>query len=490
MMKLDELLKNIEVEKVKGISDCFVSDLQYDSRQVEKDNAFVAVKGYERDGHDFVLQAQQQGARVFFVEKELNIPDVTQVIVKSTRKLLPEISRKFFYYPDKKLKAIGITGTNGKTTTAYLIYAILKFAKWKPGLLTTVEYYDGSSWIPAERTTPESLDIFRLFQSMVRSGLKSVVMEVSSHALSLNRVDGIQFMANVFTNLGRDHLDFHGTLNDYFLAKRKLFENLNENQRVILNLDEPFSQKIIDMTQGEAFTYSMRKTDATVNYLEHSVDQNGMSISLRIPAGKISIHTPLVGEFNIYNVMAAATIAVSLGLHEDHVVSGLDNSPRIPGRCEYLASPSGFSIYVDYAHTPDALQNILRAIFETKPRKLIVVFGAGGDRDKGKRPLMGKAVENYADRIILTNDNPRSEEPANIINDIMAGISDKKKVLIIQDRRDAIHVALSMAEEKDAVVIAGKGHESYQEIAGKRYSMDDRLEIQNYFEKQKRAVNN
>jgi UDP-N-acetylmuramyl-tripeptide synthetase len=488
MMKLKELLKDIEVEKVKGLSDCFLSDLQYDSRMVEKDQAFIAIKGYEKDGHDFVLQAYQQGARVFFVENELNISDVTQVLVKSTRKLLPVISRKFFHYPDKKLKTIAITGTNGKTTTAYLIYAILKIAKWKPGLLTTVEYFDGSSWIPAERTTPESLDIFRSFRNMALSGLKSVVMEVSSHALSLNRVDGIQFMANLFTNLGRDHLDFHKTVEEYFLAKRKLFENLSENQRAILNLDEPYSQKIMDMTNGEIFTYSMKRADATVNYLEHQVEKIGMSISFRIPAGKITIRTPLVGEFNIYNILAAVATAVSLGLHEDHIVSGLENSPQIPGRCEYFASPVGYAIYVDYAHTPDALQNILRAIFETKPQKLIVVFGAGGDRDKGKRPLMGQAAENYADRIILTNDNPRSEDPSVIINDILAGIADKKKVLIIPDRRDAIHVALSMAEEKDAVIIAGKGHESYQEIAGNRYSLNDRLEIQSYFEKQDLAV--
>lgn len=418
------------------------------------------------------------------------MPDVTQIVVKSTRKLLPLISRKFFYYPDQKLKSIGITGTNGKTTTAYLIYAIFKIAKWKPGLLTTVEYYDGTSWNPAERTTPESLDVYRSFRNMVLSGLKSVVMEVSSHALSLNRVDGINFLASVFTNLGRDHLDFHETLNEYFLAKRKLFEDLNENQRVILNLDEPYSQKIMKMTHGEVFTYSMKSSNATVTYLDHRVDQNGMSVSLRIPAGKISVHSPLVGEFNISNIMAAVTIAVGLGLHEDHIVSGLESSPGIPGRCEYFASPTGFSIYVDYAHTPDALHNILKAIFETKPQKLIVVFGAGGDRDKGKRPLMGKAAENYADRIILTNDNPRSEEPVNIINEIMAGISDKSKVLIIPDRRDAIHVALSMAEAKDAVVIAGKGHENYQDIGGKRFSLNDRLEIQHYFEKQNRAVNN
>jgi len=483
MMKLNDLLENIETVRIKGATDRFVSDLQYDSRRIEKDHAFIAIQGYQKDGHDFVSQAYQQGARVFFVEKEIDLRDATQVIVKNTRDILPKLARKFFYYPDQKLKSIGITGTNGKTTTAYLIHAILKRAHWKPGLLTTVEYYDGTSWTPAERTTPESLDIFRSFRNMVQAGLKSVVMEVSSHALALQRVEGIQFLASVFTNLGRDHLDFHESLDRYFMAKRKLFENLNENQRVVLNADDPFSQKIIDITGGEVFTYSVRDTDATVFYKEHQVDRNGMTVSLQIPAGPVTVSSPLVGEFNIYNIMAAVAIAISLGLEQSYIISGLEGSPRIPGRCEYFASPRGFSIYVDYAHTPDALQNILKAVFETNPRKLIIVFGAGGDRDKGKRPLMGSMAENYADRIILTNDNPRSEDPANIINEILTGISDKSKVLIIPDRKDAIHLALGMAEENDAVLIAGKGHESYQEIDGKRYSFNDRVEIQKYFEK-------
>ncbi len=483
MMKLNDLLENIETVQIDGLTTRFVSDLQYDSRRIEKDHAFVAIKGYQKDGHDFVLQAYQQGARVFFLERKMELKDATQVIVKNTRKILPKLARKFFYYPDQKLKSVGITGTNGKTTTAYLTYAILKRAHWKPGLLTTVEYYDGASWVPAERTTPESLDIFRSFRNMVQAGLKSVVMEVSSHALALQRVEGIQFQASVFTNLGRDHLDFHESLNNYFMAKRRLFENLNENQRVVLNADDPFSLKISEITEGEVFTYSVKDPDATVFYKDHQVDRNGMTVSLRIPAGFITVHSPLVGEFNIYNIMAAVTVAVSLGLEQSYIISGLEGSPRIPGRCENFASPRGFSIYVDYAHTPDALQNILKAVFETKPRKLIIVFGAGGDRDKGKRPLMGSMAENYADRIILTNDNPRSEDPATIINEILGGISDKSKVLIIPDRRDAIHLALGMAEEGDAVLIAGKGHESYQEIDGKRYSFNDRMEIQKYFEK-------
>ena len=483
MMKLNDLLENIETGKVIGPTDRFVSDLQYDSRRIEKDHAFFAIPGYQKDGHDFVSQAYQQGARVFFVEKELNLKEATQVVVKNTREILPKLARKFFYYPDKKLKSVGITGTNGKTTTAYLTFGILKRAHWNPGLLTTVEYFDGSSWTPAERTTPESLDIFRSFRNMVQSRLKSVVMEVSSHALSLKRVEGIEFQAAVFTNLGRDHLDFHESLDNYFLAKRKLFENLNENQRVVLNVDDPFSQKIQEMTDGEVFTYSLHRNDATVFYRDHQVDRNGMVLTLQLPSGPITLNSPLVGDFNIYNILAAATVAVSLGLEQSYIISGLQGSPRIPGRCEYFAAPRGFSVYVDYAHTPDALQNILKAVFETRPRKLIIVFGAGGDRDKGKRPLMGSMAENYADRIIVTNDNPRSEAPANIINEIIAGITDKSKVLIIPDRRDAIHVALGMAEENDAVIIAGKGHESYQEIGGKRYSFNDRVEIQKYFEK-------
>ncbi len=482
MMELEKILQTIEVQEVSGDTGRFVRDIQYDSRRVEPDHAFVAIRGYQTDGHRFISQAYRNGARVFFTEEPVELPDATVVRVADTRRALAQIARVFFHTPDRKLKIVGITGTNGKTTTAYLLHSILRAAHWKPGLLSTIEYFAGEGWIPAQRTTPESLDIFRLFGRMVRSGLKSVVMEVSSHALSLHRVEGIFFEACVFTNLGRDHLDFHGDMDTYFLAKRKLFENLSENQKVILNADDPYSEKIEEITGGEVFTYSRQLPSATVRYLSHQVVRDGMQIRLMVPAGELYVETSLLGDFNIYNIMAAVTTAVALGLQENFISTGIRKLRRIPGRCEHYPAPGGISVYLDYAHTPEGLRNILQAVWETRPNSLIVVFGAGGDRDRGKRPQMGKAAEDFADRIILTNDNPRSEDPQTIIEEILDGIYDRSRVTIIPDRAEAIRHALQIARKRDAVVIAGKGHEKYQEIAGQKIPFDDRQVIKEFFE--------
>jgi UDP-N-acetylmuramoyl-L-alanyl-D-glutamate--2,6-diaminopimelate ligase len=309
-------------------------------------------------------------------------------------------------------------------------------------------------------------------------------MEVSSHALSLHRVAGIRFGSAVFTNLGRDHLDFHETQQDYFLAKRKLFEKLESGQKVFLNEDDPYSYKIKEITGGQIFTFSMKRPAATVYCKNHEIVQGRTRITLTTPAGEIRLTTRLLGEFNIYNILAAVTLAIQHSIDPESIREGINNQKRIKGRCESYHSPAGFTVYLDYAHTPDALRNFLQAIRQTFPKHLYVVFGAGGDRDKGKRPLMGQAAENYADRIILTNDNPRSEDPNQIISDILNGISDKSKVLLMPDREDAIHLALGMAGDDDAVVIAGKGHETYQEIGGKRINFDDREVIRSFFTKQ------
>ncbi len=481
MMKLSEILKHLNVLSVVGDEDRFIRDIQYDSRRIEPEQAFVAMKGFETDGHRFIRQAYQKGARVFFVQDETNFPDATVVRLKNTRKSLAEISRIFFNEPDQKLKIVGITGTNGKTTTAYLLHSILNQAHWKPGLISTVQYYDGKSWEDAERTTPESLDIFRYFSRMVQAGLRSAVMEVSSHALSLHRVEGIHFAAGVFTNLGRDHLDFHKTMGRYFAAKRKLFEGFSENQKVVLNADDRRSKSIEKVTGGEIFTYSMNSPAATVKYLSHKVTREGMQLKVRVPSGDLLLSTSLLGSFNIYNILAATATAVSLGLQENFIADGIQNLRRVPGRCEIYRLPDSRTVYVDYAHTPQGLQNILKAVWETRPENLIVVFGAGGKRDRGKRPEMGKAAEDFADRIILTNDNPRDEDPSEIIDEIMNGIYHKEKVRIIPDRKAAIREALTGAGKRDAVVIAGKGHEKYQEINGKKYPFDDHQVVHDYF---------
>ncbi len=483
MMALKKILETVPAERVVGTTDRFIRDLQYDSRRVEEGDAFIAVPGFQTDGHRFVEQAYRRGARVFFVEKDVRLPDdATIVLVKDIRRRMADFGQVFFNFPQRQLKFIGITGTNGKTTTAYLIHSILKQAQWKPGLITTVEYFDGKAWHTATRTTPESLDLYRLFSQMVRAGLKSVVMEVSSHALELHRVRGIPFLAGVFTNLGHDHLDFHHTMENYFLAKRKLFERFKENQKAVINLDDPYGRRIPEATEGEVFGYSFSDPEATVRYLAHRTVKNGMVVQLETPLGKLELETGLLGDFNIYNLLAAVTTAVSLGLNENYILEGIRAVRRIPGRCEQYITTQGLRIFVDYAHTPGALRNILKAVWETQPQNLIVVFGAGGDRDRQKRPLMGKAAEDFADRIILTNDNPRSEDPLEILEQIRQGIYDQSKVTVIPDRREAIRTALAQAGRHDAVVVAGKGHETYQEIAGKFHHFDDHEVIEKFLQ--------
>jgi UDP-N-acetylmuramoyl-L-alanyl-D-glutamate--2,6-diaminopimelate ligase len=482
MIELKKLIKGIKYSKINGSLDRFITNIQYDSRKIEEDNAFIAIKGFSVDGHIYIQDAYKRGARVFFLEDEFELPNATSVLIKDTRKSLPEIARIFYEYPEKKLKIVGITGTNGKTTTAYLLHSILSTAHWKPGIITTIQTYNGRDWIDSERTTPESLDIMKLFREMANHGRKSVVMEVSSHALSLHRVDGISFIAGIFTNLGRDHLDFHGTEEEYFLAKRKLFEGFDENQKVVINLDDYRSSSIIGHTEGEIFSYTMKNCKATVNYISHQSYKNSMKVKFEIPSGEIEFSTTLLGSFNIYNLLAASTTAVSLGLNENFIVEGIENCQNIPGRCEYFSTPDGFTIYIDYAHSPDALRNILFAVGETSPSRLIVVFGAGGNRDKGKRPHMGKVAEDFAEIIYLTNDNPRSENPELIINDILSGILNTNSVIVIPDRKEAIMAALSKAEKGDSVVIAGKGHEKYQEIKNRKEPFDDHDVVKNFFE--------
>ncbi len=485
MMHLEKILEHLSVVEVHGSTDRFVAEVFYDSRQVQPESAFVAIRGFQTDGHRFIKDAYRRGARVFFVEEAQSLPGATMVVVRNTRQALAKIASVFFNEPARKLKIVGITGTNGKTTTAYLIHSILRSAHWKPGLISTISTFDGKQWQEAERTTPESLDIQRLMARMVQHGSRSAVMEVSSHALVLHRVDEIPFLAAVFTNLTRDHLDFHKTEEDYFRAKQKLFRMLDENRKAIINLDDPYGQRIIEATPGEVFTYSMHIPQATVKYLSHQIFPGGMEIRLRVPEGEMMVETSLVGQFNIYNIMAAVTTAVALGIQSTFITQGIRQLERVPGRCEVYSLPTGATAYVDYAHTPDALVNILKAVWETQPRNLIVVFGAGGDRDAGKRPLMGKAAEDYADTIFLTSDNPRSEDPQKIIEDILQGIYDRSKVRVVPERREAILQALQMAGKHDAVVIAGKGHETYQVVGSRYLPFDDRQVVREFIEERK-----
>lgn len=481
MKYVSELIEGLPIEETFGDVSKIVEDLKYDSRLVAPNDAFIAIRGLNYDGHQFVKQAYDKGCRIFVVEKNPGaLADAVIIKVGNTRQLLPQLAKRFFDYAVEKLKIIGITGTNGKTTCAYLLHSILSQAHWKPGLITTIEYIIKDKHITAQRTTPESPDLHRLFLEMEKSRLKSAVMEVSSHALSLHRTDGIPFTAAVFTNMGHDHLDFHGNMENYFLAKKKLFEGLNENNRAVLNLDDPYTPRIMKDTEAEVFTYSYSNPEATVSLRSYQAAPERLWVSLHVPAGTLEFNTTLMGRFNLYNLLAAVATAVSLGLQDEFIIDGIESLKSIPGRSERYNLPNGAGVVIDYAHTPEALRLILQALLELTPQKLIVVFGCGGNRDVEKRPVMGKIAEDYADVILLTNDNPRSEDPAKIIARIKEGIFDQSKVTIILDRKEAIMTALAMADANDLVLIAGKGHENYQEFADRRVHFDDREVVQGF----------
>jgi UDP-N-acetylmuramoyl-L-alanyl-D-glutamate--2,6-diaminopimelate ligase len=474
MKRISEIIGELPVEAVQGDISTLIREIQYDSRKVSKEDIFIAIRGFQQDGHQYIQTAYEKGCRAFIVENMPPIEDAVIVQVKDTRRWLPFFARNYYENVANELKNVGITGTNGKTTTAYLLFSILKEAGWKPGLLSTVEYIIGEQHLPSVRTTPESLDLHRTFYEMYRHGLKSVVLEVSSHALALHRTAGIHFLSAVFTNLGHDHLDFHKTKEKYFLSKKKLFDGLHENDRAVINIDDPYSQRILKDTEGDVFSYSMKDPSATICLKSYQMLAEGMSVTLKVPSGEMFCTTSLVGKFNIYNVMAATATALSMGLLEEHVIPGIESVTYIPGRCERFLSSAGFRVYIDYAHSPEALQRMLEVLLEFKPPRLTVVFGCGGDRDVKKRPWMGKIAEDYADKIFLTNDNPRTEDPLKIIEQIQGGIYDKSKVQVFPDRREAIETALKQARKNEIVLIAGKGHETYQEFAHGKIHFDDR----------------
>ncbi len=475
MKRITEIIQDVPVLTIQGEIQRMVSSIEYDSRRCRQDAAFVAIPGLQQDGHQFVSAAYKAGARTFFVEREVTLPpDTTIIKVKNTRQVLPLISQRFYYPAVEALKFIGVTGTNGKTTTTYLIYSILKAGGWPVGMVSSVAYHTGKETYPANRTTPEAVDLHRLFYEMYRQGVKSCVMEVSSHALELHRVDGIAFTAAVFTNLSQDHLDFHGSMENYFLAKARLFQRLKEQQRAIINLDDPYGRRLISMTRGDVFTYSLENPTATVYLKSRLMGHQGMLLTVQIPGGELHVQSNLSGRYNAANILAAIATALSLGITGDKIALGIEQLLAVPGRLERFVTPRGTQVFVDYAHTADAMARVLENLLEMGPQKLIVVFGAGGDRDAGKRPQMGSVAEAYADAIVLTTDNSRSEPTDQIIRDIQKGIANQQKVTVILDRAEAIAHAIKQAGSRDMVLIAGKGHEDYLEIQGKKIPFDDR----------------
>lgn len=483
-MKLSEILKGIDEIKVKGDLELEVSSIAYDSRKVESGGMFVAVVGFKTDGHKYIESALQSGARVIAMEDGAYdagmIPDeITVVFSKDTRKLLPKLACNFYNNPSRELKVVGVTGTKGKTTTTYMIKSILEHAGKKVGLIGTIENYVGDKCYESERTSPESLDLQRMLREMVDNKCDVAVMEVSSHSLALDRVWGIDFDIGVFTNLTQDHLDFHKTFDNYLDAKAKLFTMCKEGY---VNCDDMYARKLMNIATCPITTYgidnnpfvSARDIIITNNYSDFKMPFN--RVIQRIKVG-------IPGRFTVYNALAAICVSIKLGAGVEDVIAGLENV-KVPGRSEVVPITRNFTVIVDYAHTPDSLENILKASKVYTKGKIILVFGCGGDRDTAKRPMMGEIAGKLATYTVITSDNPRTEKPEEIINQIENGIKKTNgKYKIIVDRKKAIEHALKKAERGDLVLIAGKGHETYQEINGVKHHFDDREVVKEIIQK-------
>ncbi|HEV2045837.1 MAG TPA: UDP-N-acetylmuramoyl-L-alanyl-D-glutamate--2,6-diaminopimelate ligase [Chthoniobacterales bacterium] len=477
-MQLKTLLAAIPVREIIGPSDRAVESIAYDSRRVQRNGLFVAMRGEKSDGHDFIGQAIEKGASVIVAEREEKHPRATCVVVENTRPALADLAAKFYGFPAQKLKLAAVTGTNGKTTTTFLTKHICEKAGLRCGLLGTVRYEIGERVLPAARTTPESLDLQELLAQIANAGCRAAAMEASSHALAQERTRGIEWDVAVFTNLTQDHLDFHGTMENYFAAKARLFEQLSQQEKkqkpvAIVNIDDRYGEQLLRKIDKNisvvTFGMGARADFRASNY---RMEFGGTSYQLDARGKSYLVRVPLIGRFNVANSMAALAAANALGIGLREAVLSLAKSPQVPGRLEMVPAKRQFQVFVDYAHTPDALLNVLKTLRELQPRRLIVVFGCGGDRDKQKRPLMGEVVDRNADHAIITSDNPRKENPDAIIAEVEKGFRSNHFEKIV-DRAQAIARAIELAQPRDIVLIAGKGHENYQEFADHTVPFED-----------------
>ncbi len=474
-MKLTNLTSQLEVGAWVG-DDPDVRAVAYDSRNVRPGSVFVAIPGTVVDGHRFIDQAIALGAIAVVVEKEYPGLSVPQVVVKDTRRALAEIAGRFFNYPSRRLKLLGVTGTNGKTTTAYLLESIFHQAGRRTGLIGSIEYRIAGERYEADRTTPESLDLQQILAAMVNAGVEVAVIEVSSHALALGRVDGCRFAGRIFTNLSQDHLDYHADLEDYFAAKARLFVDQDFGSgAVLVNCDDEYGRRLLIDVGGRSFGKDPQ-ADYSISRVAYGGDS--MCYELKGRHGVLEVACPLLGDFNVSNSAAAAALALELGVDGEDVAAGIAALRKVPGRFESINCDQDFHVLVDYAHTPDGLEKVLTAARELAAgHRLIAVFGCGGDRDKGKRPLMGRIGATLSDVAVVTSDNPRSEPPRAIIDDILAGIGvvDRTHTKVKVEREEAIVYAIGEAHSGDVVVIAGKGHENYQLVKDKVLPFDDRV---------------
>ena len=475
-MRLDALAASVPGARITGDGTVTVRQIAHDSRSVKPGALFVAIRGFAADGNDFVDHALKQGA-VAIASEHPPREGVAWVQVDDSREALAILSAELLGRPADALTLVGVTGTNGKTTPTYLIEAALRECGRKAGLIGTIQYRIGGSLWESERTTPESSDLQSLFARMREASCSHAVLEVSSHSLALKRVFGSAFAVGVFTNLTRDHLDFHGDMDKYFAAKRLLFDTyLRPDGVAVVNADDEKADDLRQASRSRVLTYGISR-DADVHAEDLQLTLDGARFTTRTPAGDIHVATPLLGRFNVHNILAAMGASIALGLPLEAATRGITSVRGIPGRMERVATDAGFAVIVDYAHTDDALRKLLETVRDLKPRRVITVFGCGGDRDRTKRPLMGAVAGRLSDVVVITSDNPRSEPPEAIIEEIRKGIDGGSRAVeryAIVDRRDAIAKALEVARAGDAVVLAGKGHETYQVVRDRQVPFDDR----------------
>jgi len=502
-MELRKLLEGVEIKKVTGGTLKEIEGIAYHSKKVDKGFLFAAIRGLEFDGHQFIGEAIERGAEAVLLEEERNLPKRTTILVANSRQALAKISSNFYGDPSSQVRLIGITGTNGKTTTTYVLESIFKKAGYAAGVIGTINYRFGQKMISAPNTTPESLDLQRLLWEMVNEKISHVIMEVSSHGLGLDRVFGCQFDGVIFTNFASDHLDYHKTLDHYFGSKRKLFsESLMRSQKAgrfaVTNNDDPKGEEMVRGIDLPVIRYGLNPScDVSADEIVSTFE--GLSCRIKTPKGEFSIRSKLVGQFNLYNILAAVAAGIGMDVPPQTIKEGVEGLEGVSGRFERVKNRKKINVIVDYAHTHDALERVLLGIRSIQSDgKIITVFGCGGDRDRTKRPLMGEVVARFSDLAILTSDNPRTEDPLAIMDEVEKGLKclpleewpqdkigawrSKKGYLKVSDRREAIRMAIRLAQPLDTVLIAGKGHEDYQIIGKRKIPFDDRVEAKRALE--------
>ncbi|MDD5451516.1 MAG: UDP-N-acetylmuramoyl-L-alanyl-D-glutamate--2,6-diaminopimelate ligase [Desulfovibrionales bacterium] len=506
-MLLTQLIGSIDKKLTEGLPDIEIADVAYDSRKVSQGSLFVAISGAKTDGHAYIHDAISRGAKAVVVQNGFKLnstPAGLSIIrVPNTRQALACIAGAYYGDITKRLCLVGITGTNGKTTTSYLVESVLRAAGFSTGVIGTVNYRFGCEVLKAPFTTPESLELQKLLRRMADQKITHVVMEVSSHALDQERVTSCRFDVAVYTNLSRDHLDYHHDLEDYFHCKERLFTTVLEESRgakrpcSVINIDDPWGRELLKTQRDLLLTYGLREHGSDITARNMSFTLDGIEAEIITPKGTFNLHSKLLGEYNLYNMLAATGVGLALGLSRGVIKKGIEALSAVPGRMDRIDNDCKATVLVDYAHTPDALEKVLSAVQALNPKRLISVFGCGGNRDQGKRPIMGRIAAQFSRIVIITSDNPRDEDPLEIIRHIEEGIkgSPLRRVepdsilagpletgyVIMPERREAIRLASRLARPGDAIVIAGKGHEDYQIVRGNILSFDDRTEVRHAF---------